>query len=101
MPAVPACAAPGVYKPRRPQASPLFRLVSDHFRAFHAAYEERFAQAYGDWRPVVARWPKSFWNAAYSNTASRACGVTRARTSICARSRARRATSARAAMPSD
>ena len=40
-------------QPRRPQASPLFRLVSDHFRAFHAAYEERFAETYGDWRPVV------------------------------------------------
>jgi len=56
MSAVPACAAPGVYqlyKPRRPQASPLFRLVSEHFRAFHAAYDERFAATYGDWRPVV------------------------------------------------
>ncbi len=53
MSAVPACAVPGVYKPRRPQTSPLFRLVSDHFRAFHAAYEERFAETYGDWRPVV------------------------------------------------
>src|SRR5688572_18151997 len=56
---LPACAATAaagvytVYKPRRPQASPLFRLVSDHFRAFHAAYEERFAATYGDWRPVV------------------------------------------------
>jgi hypothetical protein len=51
-----ACAVPapaGVYKPRRPQASPLFHLVSDHFRAFHAAYEDRFATTYGDWRPVV------------------------------------------------
>jgi hypothetical protein len=27
--------------------------VSDHFRAFHAAYEDRFATTYGDWRPVV------------------------------------------------
>ena len=44
MSALPACAttaAPGVYKPRRPQASPLLGLVSDHFRAFHAAYDER------------------------------------------------------------
>ena len=43
---LPVCAAPaavGVYKPRRPQASPLFRLVSDHFRAFYATYEDRFA----------------------------------------------------------
>jgi hypothetical protein len=46
-------AVAGVYKPRRAQASPLFRLVSDHFRAFHAAYEDRFAATYGDWRPVV------------------------------------------------
>jgi hypothetical protein len=53
MSAVPSGAAPGVYKPRRPQASPLFRLVSDHFCAFHHAYEERFAERYGDWRPVV------------------------------------------------
>jgi hypothetical protein len=48
-----APAAPGVYRPRRPHASPLFRLVADHFTAFHAAYEERFAPVYGDWRPVV------------------------------------------------
>ncbi len=56
MSALAACATPppaGVYKPRRPQASPLFRLVSDHFRAFHAAYEDRFAATYRDWRPVV------------------------------------------------
>lgn len=53
MPAVAACAATGVYKPRRPHASPLFRLVSDHFRAFHTAYEERFAETYGDWRPAT------------------------------------------------
>src|SRR5258708_14766659 len=56
MPAFPACGtrvAAGVHKPRRPQAARLFRLVSDHFLAFHAAYEERFAAQYGDWRPVV------------------------------------------------
>ena len=32
MSAVAACMPAGVCKPRRPQASPLFRLVSDHFR---------------------------------------------------------------------
>ena len=53
MAAVPSGAAPGVYKARRPQASPLFRLVSDHFRAFHHAHDERFAPANGDWRPMV------------------------------------------------
>ena len=31
----------------------ILTLVSDHFRAFQAAYEERFAATYGDWRPVA------------------------------------------------
>jgi Transposase zinc-binding domain len=48
-------AALGVYKPRRPQASPLFRLVSDHSHQLQTAYDERFAREYGPWRPVVAQ----------------------------------------------
>ena len=34
----------GVYKPRRPQASPLFRLVSDHLHRLQTVYDERFAR---------------------------------------------------------
>ncbi len=50
----PGGAAPvGVYKPRRPQASPLFRLVEDHFRTLQLVYDERFAPTYGTWRAVV------------------------------------------------
>jgi hypothetical protein len=37
-----AAAALGVYKPRRPQASPLFRLVSDHVQRLQTVYDERF-----------------------------------------------------------
>ena len=48
-----ASAAGGVYKPRRPQASPLFRLVSDHLHRLQTVYDERFAREYGPWRPVV------------------------------------------------
>ena len=40
-----APAARGVYKPRRPQASPLFRLVSDHLQRLQTVYDERFALA--------------------------------------------------------
>ena len=47
-------AALGVYKPRRPRASPLFRLVSDHLHRLQPVYDERFAHEYGPWRPVVA-----------------------------------------------
>ena len=43
----------GVYKPRRATASPLFRLVQDHFRALQTVYDERFAETYGPWRPVM------------------------------------------------
>ena len=50
-----ASVARGVYKPRRPQASPLFRLVSDHLHRLQTVYDERFAREYGPWRPVVAR----------------------------------------------
>jgi len=45
----------GVYKPRRPQASPLFRLVSDHLHRLQAVYDDRVAHEYGPWRPVVAQ----------------------------------------------
>ena len=37
----------GLYKPRRPQASPLFRLVADQFRTLQLVYDERFAPTYG------------------------------------------------------
>ena len=50
-----APAARGVYKPRRPQASPLFRLVSDHLHRLQTVYDDRFAREYGPWRPVAAR----------------------------------------------
>lgn len=43
----------GVYKPRRPQASPLFRLVQDHLHRLQTVYDERFARDFGPWRPVV------------------------------------------------
>jgi len=50
-----APAACGAYKPRRPQASPLFSLVSDHLRRLQTVYDDRFAREYGPWRPVVAQ----------------------------------------------
>ena len=49
-----APAARGIYQPRRPQASPLFRLVSDHLHRLQTVYDERFVSEYGPWRPVVA-----------------------------------------------
>ena len=55
-----APAARGVYTPRRPQASPLFRLVSDHLQRLQTIYDERFAREYGPWRPVVGQVTNKF-----------------------------------------
>jgi hypothetical protein len=49
-----APAVHGIHKPRRPQASPLFRLVSDHLHRLQTVYDERFAREYGSWPPDVA-----------------------------------------------
>ena len=55
-----APAARGVYEPRRPQASPLFRLVSDHLHRLQTVHDDRFAREYGPWRPVVAQVAEKF-----------------------------------------
>lgn len=34
-------------------ASPLYRLLVDHFDAFRGRYEDRFERQYGRWRDVV------------------------------------------------
>jgi hypothetical protein len=34
-------------------ASPLYRLLDEHFDAFRGRYEDRFERQYGRWRDVV------------------------------------------------
>ena len=58
-PAAPATAtvragSVGLYRPRRPRASPLYRLLEEHFAEFSTVYDERFAHRYRYWRPVIA-----------------------------------------------
>ena len=58
-----AYAAPavlGVYQPRRPQASPLFRLVQDHLHRLQTVYDECFAREHGPWRPVMGQVAEQF-----------------------------------------
>ncbi len=45
----------GVYRPRTPRASPLYRLIEDYFQEFTTVYDDRFARRWGYWRPVVAQ----------------------------------------------
>jgi hypothetical protein len=50
------CVQPlGLYRPRDPQASDLWRVIDQHFETFQQVYDERFAAKYGFWRSVVER----------------------------------------------
>ncbi len=42
-----------MYRPRRPLASPLYRLLSDYFVRFLGRYEDEFERRHGRWRRVV------------------------------------------------
>jgi len=48
-----SAALAGVYRPRRPTASPLYRLLQDHFDRFRGVYEDAYEHASGRWRKVV------------------------------------------------
>ena len=50
----------GIYQPRRPQSSPLYRLIDDHFQEFTTVYDERFSRRWGYWRPVVSEVVEKF-----------------------------------------
>ena len=43
----------GIYRPRHPERTVLYRVLFHHFERFVAEYEERFEKAYGYFRPIV------------------------------------------------
>jgi len=43
----------GVYRPRHPERTVLYRVLSHHFDRFLAEYEDRFEREYGFFRPIV------------------------------------------------
>jgi len=47
------CAPVGVYRPRRPRASPLYRLVEAHYDEVKGQWEERYQRRCGFWRGFV------------------------------------------------
>ena len=49
-----------VYRPRKPEASPLWQLVTHHAGAFLDVYDDRYAARYGPLRAVVPRALESF-----------------------------------------
>jgi len=106
----------GVYRPRRPQASPLYRLIEDYFDDFCTVYDEasskiistssaryamRASRAAGDnGARSSARWSRSSRPARFSSTVSRVCVVILASMSSCWHFPASAATSVPVAMPS-
>jgi hypothetical protein len=54
------CLPQGVYRPRNAQASPLFRLVEDHFDELERVWDERYEREHGFWRPVVRQAVEQF-----------------------------------------
>ena len=43
-------AVQGIYRQRNPRASPLYRLVVEHFDALKACYSGRFEETHGPWQ---------------------------------------------------
>ena len=56
----PCRAALGVYRPRRPQESPLYHLVEDHFETLERVHEEEFQPRYGRLRSAARRAVEKF-----------------------------------------
>ena len=52
--------ADGVYRPRRPQESPFYKLVERFYPEFEAVYEERYQERYGFWRPIIGTVVRKF-----------------------------------------
>ncbi len=46
--------ATATYRPRRPRASPLWKLLDRYFDEFQQVYDERYRKRYGFWRPVIS-----------------------------------------------
>jgi len=49
-----------VYRPRKPEASPLWQLVTKHTHTFLGVYDDRYATRFGPLRAVVPRALESF-----------------------------------------
>ena len=44
---------PGIYRPRHPERTVLYRVFFHHFERFVAEYESRFERDYGFFRPII------------------------------------------------
>ena len=45
--------SPGLYQPRRPRETSLYKLTAAHFDEFEQVYPTRYQADFGFWRPVI------------------------------------------------
>ena len=43
------------YRPRIPELSPFYKLVSDYFNEFEQIYPRRYEMRFGFWRPIIRK----------------------------------------------
>ncbi|TRZ84313.1 IS91 family transposase, partial [bacterium] len=72
----------GVYRPRHPEQTVLYRVLSHHFERFLAEYEDRFEREYGFFRPIVKEVVEK-----YLDCGNPKCGFARIRCPDCAEER--------------
>ena len=72
----------GVYRPRHPERTVLYRVLFHHFDRFLAEYESRFEKEYGFFRPIVKEVVER-----YLDCGNPECGFARIRCPDCAEER--------------
>jgi ribosomal protein S27E len=72
----------GVYRPRHPERTVLYRVLFHHFERFLAEYESRFEREYGYFRPIVKEVVER-----YLDCGNPKCGFARIRCPDCAEER--------------
>jgi len=72
----------GVYRPRHPERTVLYRVLFHHFDRFLAEYEDRFEREYGFFRPIVKEVVEK-----YLDCGNPKCGFARIRCPDCAEER--------------
>ena len=72
----------GVYRPRHPERTVLYRVLFHHFDRFLAEYESRFEGEYGYFRPIIKEVVER-----YLDCGNPKCGFARIRCPACAEER--------------
>ncbi|MGQ9471610.1 MAG: transposase zinc-binding domain-containing protein [Candidatus Aminicenantales bacterium] len=72
----------GVYRPRHPERTVLYRVLFHYFDRFRAEYERRFEKKYGFFRPIIKEVVER-----YLDCGNQRCGFARIRCPSCGEER--------------